>query len=359
MRLVAQIKLLPAPAQAQALRKTLELANTACNYISQQAWEDRKFSQFRLHKLVYRDVRDRFQLSAQVVIRCISKVADAYKLDCQVQRRFKPHGAMAFDNRILSYRLEQKEVSIWTVAGRQRIGFSAGQRQLELLSGQRGESDLCYIKGKFYLFVTCEVETPKPIDVQGVLGVDLGIVNLASDSDGELFSGAQLDHQRRIFEHRRKNLQKKQTRSAKRKLQKLSGKQARFQKHTNHVISRMLVQKAQDTCRAIALEDLRGIRKATVRRSQRSRHSNWSFYQLRQLIHYKAERAGIPVVLVDPRNTSRICPACGYVDQANRVSQSLFSCNQCGFSANADYVAALNIRARGEVNRPMVSTLMG
>lgn len=359
MKLIAQLKLLPSPEQASALHKTLEVANTACNYISNQAWENKTFRQFPLHKLTYYNVKEMFQLTAQVIVRCISKVADAYRVDRKTKRTFKPHGAIAFDNRILSYKLETKEVSIWTVDGRQRIPFSAGARQLELLSGQRGESDLCYVKGKFYLFAVCDVETPKPIDVDGVLGVDLGIVNIASTSDGENFSGQDIERNRRIFEHRRKNLQKKQTKSAKRKLKKLSGKQARFQKHTNHVISKRLVEKAQYTHRAIALEDLKGIREAKVRRKQRARHANWSFYQLRQCIGYKAERAGVPVVFVNPKNTSRTCPKCGHIDKANRVSQSLFSCNQCGFSANADYVAALNIRARASVNMPMISTLAG
>lgn len=362
MKLIAQIKLLPANDQANALRKTLEVANTACNYISNQAWEHKKFSQFPLHKLVYRDVRNIFQLSAQVVVRCISKVADAYKLDRKTQRTFKPHGGIAFDNRILSYNLERKEVSIWTMEGRQRIPFSAGARQLELLSGQRGESDLCYVKGKFYLFAVCDVETPKPIDVDGVLGVDVGIVNLASDSDGENFSGRAIQDNRRKFEHRRKNLQKKQTKSANRKLKKISGKQSRFQSITNHTISKQLVQKAKDTRRAIALEDLTGIREGTVvRRKQRSKHSNWSFFQLRQFIGYKAERAGVPVIFVDPRNTSRTCPRCGCVDKANRKSQSLFSCTnvKCGYSAPADINAAVIIAARAEVNLPTVSTLTG
>ncbi|HLO30073.1 MAG TPA: transposase [Anaerolineales bacterium] len=325
MKLIAQVKLLPTPHQANALRKTLEVANTACNYISNQAWENKTFRQFPLHKLTYRETRELFQLSAQVVVRCVSKVADAYKVDRKTKRMFKPHGAIAFDNRILSYSLERMEISIWTMEGRQRIRFTAGKRQMELLSGQRGESDLCLVKSKFYLLVACDVETPKPIDIEGVLGVDLGIVNLASDSDGKNFSGADIDRNRRIFEHRRKNLQKKGTKSAKRKLKKLSGKQARFQKHTNHVISKCLVAKTQYTQRAIALEDLSGIREAKVRRKQRARHANWSFYQLRQYIEYKAERVGIPVVLVNPRNTSRTCPECGYADKANRVSQSLFS----------------------------------
>lgn len=359
MKLCAQVKLLPTPEQARYLKQTLEEANAACNYISKQAWENKIFRQFDLHKLTYRDVRKRFNLSAQVVVRCISKVADAYKVGKNVIRKFNPHGGISFDSRILSYKLENMEVSIWTVGGRQRIKFAAGKRQMELLNGQRGESDLCLINNEFYLFATCDVETPEPIDIEGVLGVDLGIVNIAADSDGGNFSGADVQRNRRIFEHRRKNLQKKGTKSAKRKLKKLSGKQARFQKQVNHTISKQLVQKAQDTHRAIALEDLSGIREAPVRHSQRSKHSNWSFYQLRQFISYKAKRAGVTVIVVDPRNTSRTCPKCGHVDKSNRRTQSLFSCVSCGFSAPADTVAAENISVRAAVNLPMVSNQLG
>lgn len=360
MKLIAQVKLLPSPEQANALRKTLEVANSACNYISIQAWDNKTFRQFPLHKLTYYAVKEMFQLTAQVVVRCISKVADSYKLDNKHKRTFKPHGAIAFDNRILTYKLDRMELNIWTVDGRQLMSFVCGKRQLELLKCQRGESDLCLVKDKFYLMVVCDVETPKPIDVEGVLGVDLGIVNIASDSDGGGFSGASIEDNRRKFEHRRANLQKKQTKSAKRKLKKISGIQSRFQKITNHTISKAIVQIAYDTHRAIALEDLGGIREAPVKgRKQRARHANWSFYQLRQYISYKAERMGVPVIFVDPRNTSRTCPECGCVDKANRKSQSVFLCTACNFSGNADIVAAVNIAVRAVVNLPMVSTLTG
>ena len=353
MKLTAQVKLLPMPEQAQALRDTLEAANAACNYISTQAWDNRTFRQFPLHKLTYYTVREMFQLTAQMAVRCISKVADTYKLDRKTKRTFKPYGAIAFDSRILTWHIEKKSVSIWTVAGRTNIPFTCGKRQMELLNSQRGESDLCLVKDKFYLLTACDVDTPEPVDVDRVLGVDLGIVQLAADSDGENFSGSDVDRNRRIFEHRRRNLQKKQTKSAKRKLKKLSDKQSRFQKYTNHVISKQLVEKAKDTRRAIALEDLTGIRERTVvRRKQRSKHSNWSFHQLRQYISYKAELAGVPVILVDPRNTSRSCPKCGCIDKANRISQSLFLCVQCGYSAPADTNAAVNIAARAAVNLP-------
>ena len=100
---------------------------------------------------------------------------------------------------------------------------------------------------------------------------------------------------------------------------------------------------------------LQGIRdRVTVRRRQRSRQYNWGFYQLRSFIQYKAKLAGVPVIVVDPRNTSRTCPACGCIDKANRVSQAQFLCSGCGFAGLADAVAARNIRARAVVMQPMV-----
>ncbi|MEL7592361.1 MAG: transposase [Anaerolineaceae bacterium] len=361
MKLTAQVKLLPNPDQAIALLQTLEIANDACNIISQKAWNTHSFRQFPLHHLTYQTIRDIFPLTAQVVVRCIAKVADAYKVDHKVMRVFRPHGAIAYDNRILSWKLDESEVSIWTIAGRTRIPFVCGERQRKLLVGMRGESDLCIHEGSFYLSTSCEVKVPEPKPVTEALGVDLGIVNIASDSDGIIYSGDVVETKRRIYSHRRRNLQRKKTKAAKRKLKKISGKQARYQKDTNHLISKRLVQKAQDTGRAIAMEDLGGIRdRVTVRgRKQRARHANWSFHQLRQYISYKAELAGIPVIFVDPRNTSRTCPICGCVDKRNRVTQSLFSCVSCSYSAPADTNAAVNISARAVVNQPMVSNHNG
>jgi IS605 OrfB family transposase len=139
-------------------------------------------------------------------------------------------------------------------------------------------------------------------------------------------------------------------------LRKLSGKEQRFAKDTNHCISKRIVAKAQDTRRGIALEDLGGIRdRVTVRRRQRATLHSWSFDDLQQKIAYKARRVGVPVVWVDPRNTSRTCPECGCIDKHNRPSQSRFQCVACGFSGLADHIAAVNISRRASVNRPHAS----
>jgi IS605 OrfB family transposase len=148
-------------------------------------------------------------------------------------------------------------------------------------------------------------------------------------------------------------LQKKQTKSARRKLKKLSGKQSRFQKNENHIISKKLVEKAKHTQRAISLEDLKEIRsRIRVRKSQRSRLNNWAFADLRAKIEYKAKLSGVTVIAVNPKNTSRQCSKCSHISKSNRKSQSEFVCQQCGFADNADSNASRNIRERATVNLP-------
>jgi putative transposase len=112
------------------------------------------------------------------------------------------------------------------------------------------------------------------------------------------------------------------------------------------VISKAIVATAKDTGRGIALEDLTHIRaRTTVRAKQRARHSGWAFHQLRSFVEYKAKLAGVPVVAVDPRNSSRTCSACGHCAKENRRTRDLFECQHCHYSTDADFNAARNLRA--------------
>jgi IS605 OrfB family transposase len=357
MKLIAQAKLKTTPEQFTALKKTMEQANAACNYISKVAWESKTFNQYRLHQLVYYDTRERFDLTAQVVVRCIARVADAYKPDHKKTRTFKPLDASTYDDRILRWYVDQDEVSIWTIGGRMRIAFVCGAHQRELLKSRQGESDLIFFRDKLYLYATCEIEEPIPTESKEILGLDLGVVNLAVDSDGNIYPGKTIKHVRYRQRRLRSKLQQKGTKAAKRLLKKLSGQEARFALHTNHCISKQIVKTAKDTERDIALEDLSGIRtRITVRRSQRASLHSWSFYQLRAFLAYKSRLAGVKLLLVDPRNTSRTCPACGCIDKHNRPNQSTFKCVSCNYSGLADHIAAIVIRRGAIVNPPYFST---
>lgn len=359
MKLIAQVKLQPTDEQAQALLDTLEKANAACNYISRRAWDTRTFRQYDLHHARYYDVREQFGLSAQAAVRMIAKVADAYKLDRKHTRTFVKHGAIAYDERILSWQLPGQTVNVWTTLGRQKMPFLAGERQLKLLEHRQGQTDLILRDGEWYLHQICEITESPELDPTGWLGVDVGVVNIAVDSDGRVFSGDAIEANRQRYEHRRATLQRVGTESAKRRLKKMSGRQRRFQKDVNHRISKTLVETAKDTGRGIAFENLKGIHGRTrLRRGQRSRHHNWAFAQLRAFTSYKSALAGVPFTLVDPAYTSQTCPHCGFVSKSNRKFQSEFRCGQCGYVALADHAAAMNIAARAMSIWPMVSTEM-
>jgi putative transposase len=275
MKLTAKVKLLCTADEKQILLDTLKETNRACNAISGMAWNEQTFKQYDIHQLVYYYIREHYQLSAQMVVRAISKVADGYKLDRKQKRKFSYKGAIAYDDRILKWYTDQGYVSIWTLAGRLQIPYASGAYQDSLLETQAGQSDLCCIKGEFYLYATCEVEEQPEQEVYDVIGVDMGVNNIVVTSDGVIERSDQVEQKRRWYQRRRDNLQSVGTRSAKRRLKQLAGRQARFQKDVNHSISRRLVDLAQHTQRAIAIEDLKGIRKQTrVRKQQRARHSN-------------------------------------------------------------------------------------
>jgi IS605 OrfB family transposase len=347
MKLTAQVQLQPTPEQAAFLLETLEAANAACNAISAYAYANRIFNKYDLHEALYQAMREQFKLGAQVVVRCLGKVADAYKPDQDVQRAFHEHGAIAYDARILRYVTDKQQVSIWTVARRLTMSYVCGTHQAELLKYQMGESDLVYHRHKWYLLATCDVPEPTPEQIDGWLGVDRGVVNLATDSEGNLYQGARVEHKRRKYAKQRQSLQKVGTKSAKRKLKRLKGQQARFQKDVNHCIAKELVIRAKRTKQGIALEDLTGINLRTrVRREDRAARGNWSFDQLGQFIAYKAAFYGVPFTEVDPRYTSQRCAACGHTDNANRVSQAVFRCCSCEHTAHADVNAAVNIAVK-------------
>lgn len=354
MKLVANIKLLPTPEQGAALRETLARCNEACNRLSGMGWESRTFGKFALQKIAYRAIRDEFGLTAQAAVRCIAKVADAYKLDRKVKRSFRTDAAQPYDDRIFRF-VNDTTVSIWTVAGRMKIACTTGEHQRRLLAFRKGEVDLMLVKGKWYVACVCDVLEPDTTETTEVLGIDLGVVNLATDSDGATYTGDRVEAVRSRLARRRRGLQRRGTKAAKRRLRKLSGRQRRFQTHTNHCISKAIVMEAQRSGRAIALEDLKGIRsRVQARRPQRARLHNWSFGQLRTFLDYKARLAGVPLVLVDPAYTSKGCPCCGVIDKRNRPNQATFLCVSCGHAGPADQVAARNIRAKAAVTPPPV-----
>jgi putative transposase len=345
------LKLEPSAEQHQALLETLEAFNAGCQYAADVAYEKRCASKVALQPFVYGTLRERFGLSSQMAIRAIAKAVEAYKRDKRVHVRFQPHGAMVYDERIMSFK-GLAHVSLLSLTGRLLVPLRYGAYQAARIDRAQGQADLVLREGVFFLLVTIDLPTPPPSEPSGVLGVDLGIVEIAADSDGQCYSGEPVKSVRRRLKRLRSLLQSKGTKSARRHLRKIKRRQSRFVRDTNHCISKQLVQHAHSTGQALALEDLKGIRERANGFSCEMRWllGNWAFDQLAQFVRYKAEAAGVRVVFVDPRNTSRTCSTCGHCDRGNRKSQLQFLCLRCGLDINADFNAALNIQARADLS---------
>ncbi len=348
MKLTMQVKLLPSAEQAAPLLETMVRFNAACDALAAVAFPLRCANKVELQKLSYADIRRDFGLSAQMTIRAIAKVCEVFKRDKSIQPTFCPHGAIVYDQRILSWKGSDR-VSILTLAGREVMPWITGAYQHGRLTRVRGQADLVYRDRSFFLYVTIDVGDVPPGDPTEYLGVDLGLRNVAADSGGETFCGAHNASLRNRHARLRRKLQRKGTKSAKRLLRARRRKEARYASDLNHRISKAIVRKAKDTGRGIAVENLTGIRdRVTVRQPQRRAHSSWAFAQLRAFLAYKSALEGVPLVAVDPRNTSRTCPECACIDKRNRPTRDRFQCTACGHAGAADTTAARNIASRAE-----------
>jgi len=352
MLLTMKIKLVPTEDQKTFLLESMEQFNVACNFISETAWRNKVYDKTTLQKLLYRDVRNQFGLSAQMTIRAIGKVSDSYRRNRAVNHTFQPHGAMIHDQRTVTYK-DSDHVSILTLVGRILVQFKT-YRPIDH-DHVRGQTDLIYHNNTFYLMVVTDVPENDAVVPEGVLGVDLGIVNLATTNDGIQYSGTKCTELRKKYSLLKARLQKVMTWDAKKHLKKISGRERRFKRDTNHCIAKTLVQTAQGTTRMIALEDLTGIRSrvTVVNKAVRESLGKWAFFELSSFIQYKAKLTGVMVSFVDPAYTSQQCSACGYIDKGNRKTQAEFVCLKCNHTENADVNAAKNIAFRAAVNQPI------
>jgi transposase len=274
VKLVVQVRLLPTPEQAAALEATLHACNEAASWVSQVAFERGEFKNFALRRHTYATVKSRWGLGAQAAQHVIKKTCDAYttlkanmkagnlgKPGSKRYRRateklvvFRPQGAQPYDDRMLSWQIPGRTVSIWTTGGRVKsVAFTASAEQLATLAlYRRGESDLLKRDGMWFLNATCEVpEAPLNTEPVDFLGIDLGIVNIATTSDGEILAGRELNRVRARERGLRAKLQKKNTPSAKRRLKKRRRKEARRAKGINHKIAKHVVAEAGGTSHAL------------------------------------------------------------------------------------------------------------
>ncbi len=352
---------MPNKEQHQQLVDVMTTFNNACNWVSEQAFTSKTWNKIKLQKLVYYEVKQRFNLSSQMAILVIRKVASSYSnfKKRETKSEFRDLGAIDYDSR--NFTIKKDGFSITILGSRTKIPYCSKDK-LENYN-LCGQCELYYdkVKNRFYINLVAEVKEEIPTKVNEFLGVDLGIVNLATCSDGEVIRGEKVESYRKKITGLKERLQSKKTKSAKRHLKKISKKETLYKKDVNHCISKKLVAKAKALGVGIKLEDLSFKSKKPVMKFNKKLRDNngklgkWAFGQLRNFISYKAKIAGVPVLLVNPAYTSQQCSKCGHTCEENRLTQSEFKCLSCGYSANADYNASINI-SRADINQPIVET---
>lgn len=357
MKLTLKIKLLPTAEQANLLLETLRETNAVCNAISGVAWEKRIFNNFKLHHEVYHVYKATFKLSSQMLIRSIAKVADSYKLDKKTKRVFRPLGSIAYDARIMTYKPDNV-VSLWCIGGRQKIDFVC--HNPDYIPYIKGEADLVYKKGKFYLFQTVDVPEEDVDDVESFIGIDFGLTDLVVSSDGNKYSADWINQYREKRQKVRSSIQSKCTRNSRKLLKRLSGKERTTATILNHTIAKSIVKSAKESEKGIAIEDLTNIRFTSKRRNKkfRTKLGRWNFGQLRSFLEYKSLLNGVNLVVVEPRYTSQTCSCCKHI---GKRTNKIFKCinPSCKVdTVDSDYNASVNISLLGaSVNMPEKSDM--
>ena len=275
---------------------------------------------------------------------CACEALKAVK--CKTLPERKSLSAMRYNQRVINVNLIHGLATIASIKGRIKATFFIPSHYSDYLEWTIKSSAISYDHRNkvFYLHVSLEHGDPEKVTNISVLGIDRGIVNIAVCSDNTFYNSKKIKNRRARYAYLRKELQSKGTKSAKRKLKRMAGKERRFVTDVNHCISKQIVNSEHTV---FALEDLSKIRVQKRRGKEFDRKLNsWSFYQLEQFVGYKSEALGKHVLLVDARYTSQKCSNCGHVYKGNREG-SAFRCRKCGFELHADLNASRNIAQAG------------
>lgn len=335
----------------EPLKSSVDAYTKAFNHCCRYAWDNKLSGRIPLHHATYNHLRDQFGLPSQLAISAIGKALEAVKsakarlkagrkASCPKSRSC----AIRYDARSYTLNLAKNSVSLLTLDGRFKVDLLIPQHFHQYLDWKHASADLVIAGDKVYLHIVFQKDVEQVESNGIVVGVDRGIKKIAVTSTNQFYGGGRIKHVSDRYVKLRSDLQSRGTRSARRHLAQIRGKEQRFRRHSNHEITKQIVSSLAPGS-TIVLEDLSGIRdRCKFGKKMRTQLHKWNFFQFQQFLTYKAAGRGIAVEYVDPRNTSKGCSRCGHVDDRNRKSQSQFCCKSCGFQLNADLNGSRNIR---------------
>lgn len=328
-----RLKLKPTPEQAEALRETISQFTTSFNRVAAEGWRLQDGNAYTLHRLTYRRCKHEHpHLVSDLHIQARQKAAEAVRSALALKKKGKtvnaPHAAACpprYNRHTFRLDWEAKSVYLSNTHGQICLPFHLPPYAEYAAGAPTATADLVCNKGRFYLHVVVTLPDVLACDTGAALGVDLGVTRPAVTSTGQLLGKKQW---REVVKRRlrlRRALQANGSKSAKRRLRRLAGRDRRFRRDCDHVLSKRIVESVEPGT-VLVIENLTNIRRRVKARrgeAKRRLHS-WSFAQLKSFLEYKAEAKGCRVVGIDPRHTSQRCNACGHIARGNRKSQSEF-----------------------------------
>lgn len=319
--------------------ETMQQYSYSANKVIDFGWNIQTNNKRELHDLTYYKIRNETQLPAQLVCSSRDKAVEVLKASKFKHSKpiMKKYLTIRYDARSFAFKSNQEGyyVSLSTIYGRIKVPIEIPEYYWKYLDWKVCSADLIYNKGLF-LHIVFSKEIPATNVSKGFLGVDVGINNIAVTSDKRFFNSKQIKRKKLMFKHLRAKLQSKGTRSSKRRLKFLSGRENRWMTWVNHNISKQIVNCREGT---IVMENIKGIRTNKGKRFNFWLHS-WSFAQLQSFIEYKGIINGKKIIKVSPYHTSKSCSRCG---ELGSRSKSFFVCSHCGYSLNADLNASFNL----------------
>lgn len=336
------------------------------------ALKERTYNKNKAHKALYADLRVQYPDVPSALVQTIRDNAMEAVKATKFKRhpKKKPTSGLRYDKRTMTLRGHQLTLSC--IGKREKLILNVPEHFKEIFeTWEFCAATLTYSKRsrQFWVRLVFETETPQSVTQGKVLGIDRGLYHMVVTSDGQFFSSSQVRATQRRYLHNRKTLQQKGTRSAKRRLKAMSGREKRFMRDVNHCVTKKLAN-LPDVA-VFVLEDLSGIRKNRRGKKMNKWLGSWSFYQQDLFLEYKAEALGKRVAFGDPRYTSQKCNVCKHIRKTNRT-KSRFHCRNCGNRDHSDWNAAKNHRddyilsatlietvEQAAVNLPDVTTLAG
>lgn len=239
-------------------------------------------------------------------------------------------------------------------------------RQSQRVNGKIKNATISQLAGQWYISFQVEVETAEPNHTSTtIVGLDAGVTKLATLSDGTVYQPVNSfkASQRKLATLQRQLSRKVKFSSnwqkQKRKVQRLHSHIANIRRDYLHKVTSEISKNHA----MIVIEDLKVSNMSKSAKGTAEQHGrnvkaksglnrsilDQGWYEMRRQLEYKQLWRGGQVLAVPPAYTSQRCACCGHTAKENRLSQSKFVCQACGYTANADVNGARNILAAGHV----------